>query len=252
MAIDKSWLTSSRNSPEYEQGLNSFIEKYRNQKNKAKNLFIGLGGKENADEIKENPPIDMIAENWRKAVDYFMTEEHEKRSAANKAVRQKQKYVNRGGTSSYSSACYKKNKSRLDQFHDAHTDKDGKFDSELAESQYEDLKKEYECQNEALGEEGSFSQLHPRDVSIFEKVMGPRRGHIKGIGPKPSSTSPSVVTREDEQVTPPSLTQAQVESLFQNPFFRDQFTQFMTSYKAPNEGDEDDTNEWDENDDLMN
>ncbi|KAK1422943.1 hypothetical protein QVD17_18233 [Tagetes erecta] len=116
----------------------------------------------------------------------------------------------------------------------------------------EDLKKEYECQNEALGEEGSFSQLHPRDVSIFEKVMGPRRGHIKGIGPKPSSTSPSVVTREDEQVTPPSLTQAQVESLFQNPFFRDQFTQFMTSYKAPNEGDEDDTNEWDENDDLIN
>ncbi|KAK1424867.1 hypothetical protein QVD17_20207 [Tagetes erecta] len=149
----------------------------------------------------------MIAENWWKAVDYFMTEEHEKRSAANKAVRQKQKYINLGGTSSYSSACYKKNKSRLDQFHDAHTDKDGKFDSELAESQY----KEYECQNEALGEEGSFSQLHPRDVSIFEKVMGPRRGHIKGIGPKPSSTSPSVVTREDEQVTPPSLTQAQVE-----------------------------------------
>ncbi|KAK1419874.1 hypothetical protein QVD17_29291 [Tagetes erecta] len=142
-----------------------FMKKYRTRKNEAKQRFTQLGGKEKADEVKENPPV-------------------------------------------------------------------------------EDLKKEYECQNEALGEEGSSSQLHPRDVQIFEKVMGSRRGHVRGIGPKPSSASPSAFTREKEQETPPALTQAQVESLFQNQFFRDQFTQFLASYKAPNDGDEDDTNHY--------
>ena len=29
----------------------------------------------------------------------------------------------------------------------------------------------------------------PNEVEIFEKVLGPRRGHIKGIGPKPSQVS---------------------------------------------------------------
>ncbi|KAK1431764.1 hypothetical protein QVD17_08390 [Tagetes erecta] len=208
-----------------------FMKKYRTRKNEAKQRFTKLGGKEKAYEAKENPPVGMNAENWRKAVDFFMTEEHEKCSTAKKAVRKKQKYVNRGGTSSYSSTCYKKVIS-LDQFHDAHTDKDGKFDSELAESLYKDLKKEYECQNEALGEEGSSSQLHPRDVQIFEKVMGSRRGHVRGIGPKPSSASPSAFTREKEQESPPAL------------------TQFLASYKAPHGDDEDDTNELGGNDDL--
>ncbi|KAD4385608.1 hypothetical protein E3N88_25777 [Mikania micrantha] len=82
-----------------------------------------------------------------------------------------------------------KNKSRLEAFHNAHTGKDGTFDSEVAERHYNDLKAEFQNQigpnsDGEFDEESSAS--HPNEVAVFEKVMGVRRGHTRGIGRKPS------------------------------------------------------------------
>ncbi|KAI3805415.1 hypothetical protein L1987_27777 [Smallanthus sonchifolius] len=116
----------------------------------------------------------------------------------------------------------RKNKPRLEAFHDAHTLKDGTFDNELAEQQY---------------------------------VLGGRPGHTRGIGRKPpSSASPSFFD-EEGQTNPSSLTQAQIASLFQEPNFRAELLKFIASNKAPNMaqdgGDEDDMDEGDGNDDTQ-
>ncbi|KAI3754617.1 hypothetical protein L1987_54404 [Smallanthus sonchifolius] len=118
-------------------GLDAVIQKrYKDRKNDAKEWFLKVGGYDDLERAKANPPKNMKAENWKKSIDFFLSDAHIKRSAVNKTVRQKQKYTNRGGTSTYSSACYKQNKTRLEAFHDAHTLKDGTFDNELAEQQY--------------------------------------------------------------------------------------------------------------------
>ena len=52
-------------------------------------------------------PAAMSEENWNKAVDFYTTEKHKKRSDQNKVNKAKQVITNRGGTSSYSSSCHK-------------------------------------------------------------------------------------------------------------------------------------------------
>ncbi|KAJ0792388.1 hypothetical protein HanOQP8_Chr01g0017501 [Helianthus annuus] len=49
----------------------------------------------------------MTRENWHKAIRHFLTPEHIKRSLANAACRGKQRYANRGGSSSYASTSFK-------------------------------------------------------------------------------------------------------------------------------------------------
>ncbi|KAI3817395.1 hypothetical protein L1987_11185 [Smallanthus sonchifolius] len=145
------------------------------------------------------------------------------------------------------------NKTRLEAFHDAHTLKDGTFDNELAEQQYHELAREFELQTQRSNEEGSSSQTD--DVAIFEKVLGARLGHTRGIGRKPPSSASSSFFDEEGQTNPSSLTQAQIAALFQEPNFRDELLKFMASNKAPNiaqdDGDEDDMDEGDGNDDMQ-
>ncbi|MFS7963198.1 hypothetical protein Hanom_Chr08g00735261 [Helianthus anomalus] len=49
----------------------------------------------------------MTKENWHKAIRHFLMPEHIKRSLANAACRGKQRYANRGGSSSYASTSFK-------------------------------------------------------------------------------------------------------------------------------------------------
>ena len=49
----------------------------------------------------------MSRENWAQAVEHFQTPEFLKHSASNKGVRAQQQVVNRGGSCSYSNACFK-------------------------------------------------------------------------------------------------------------------------------------------------
>ncbi|KAD4585650.1 hypothetical protein E3N88_23251 [Mikania micrantha] len=167
----------------------ALLKRYRDRKAMAKQHFIKNGGYDDEERVRANPPEGMYAENWKKAVDFFLSDTHKKRSSSNAEVRQKQLYTNRGGTSAYSSYCYKNNKSRLEAFHNAHTGKDETFDSEVAERHYNDLKEEFQNQigpnsDGEFDEESSAS--HPNEVAVFEKVIGVRRRHTRGIGRKPS------------------------------------------------------------------
>ena len=50
----------------------------------------------------------MDNDDGKKEVEYFQTDEHKIASERNKKIHEKQTIVNRGGSSSYSSTCYKK------------------------------------------------------------------------------------------------------------------------------------------------
>ncbi|KAJ0570995.1 putative transposase, Ptta/En/Spm, plant [Helianthus annuus] len=78
----------------------------------------------------------MAKENWHKAIRCFLTPEHIKRSLANAACRGKQRYANRGGSSSHASTSFKESLQRLEVFYKTHTDKDGNFSSSVAEEDY--------------------------------------------------------------------------------------------------------------------
>ncbi len=57
---------------------------------------------------------------------------------------------------------------------------------------------ELNTQRQQLDEEGGSSQ--PQNVvGVFEKVLGSRRGHIRGIGHKPPSITPSTYFGSSQQ-----------------------------------------------------
>jgi len=80
---------------------------YRDRKADTKAIFEEEGGYGNVERALLRVPEGMPAKNWHKAVEYFHTPEHRSRAEANKINRQKQRYANRGGMSSYSSSCFK-------------------------------------------------------------------------------------------------------------------------------------------------
>ncbi|KAK1433130.1 hypothetical protein QVD17_10036 [Tagetes erecta] len=216
-----------------------FLKSFSRHKSTLKQHFLKVGGYENMEQSRTKKPFGMSDENWNKTVDHFSTDEHRKQSAANKANRQKQKYTNHGGTSSYSSFCYKKKKNRLEAFHHANTDENGNFYSELAKQQHDNLKERFEVLSQTQTEESTTS----KDVEVFESVLGRRRGHYRGIGPRPSTSTAasSNIAHEHEQgPISPALTQAQIDTLFQDPIFMARLSQFMDSKKASAHGDEDD------------
>ncbi|CAH1452783.1 unnamed protein product [Lactuca virosa] len=118
---------------------------------------------------------------WNVAIDCFLTEKHQKRSAGNKECRKKQVVKNRGGTCSYGSACFKKT------HHIADSDPDT-IDW----------------------------------IIIFEKMLGTQRGHVRGIGPKPSSAAgTSVPSQWQSQSQAPQPTQTELGALFEEPLAKD-------------------------------
>ncbi|KAL7606834.1 hypothetical protein Lser_V15G19184 [Lactuca serriola] len=150
----------------------------------------------------------MSRENWAQAVEHFQTPEFLKRSASNKGVRAQQQVVNRGGSCSYSNACFKEDIARIEAFRKANTDRQGVFSSPAVEQQYNALLFEISQQTQASSEA---SGLTPKDTqNCFEKILGVRRGHIRGIGRKPS-TVVSMSDQEQPLTQPPP--QSQLEML---------------------------------------
>ncbi|KAJ0580870.1 hypothetical protein HanHA300_Chr04g0134291 [Helianthus annuus] len=118
-------------------GLNAvYMKRYRSRKAKAKEEFLANGGETDVARARANIPVGMSEENWNKTVGYFLMKEHKDRSCANKSNHQKQLYTNRGGSSTYSRFCFKKDKTRLEAFKNGHTLKDGRFATELEEQKY--------------------------------------------------------------------------------------------------------------------
>ena len=85
---------------------NRICARYRGRKNIAKNRFDDFAG--NVEAARAQAPRGMDQQRWNAAIDHFLTEKHKKRSTGNKECRKKQVVKNRGGTCSYSSACFKK------------------------------------------------------------------------------------------------------------------------------------------------
>ncbi|KAI3763957.1 hypothetical protein L2E82_13955 [Cichorium intybus] len=239
-------------------GIDSVLMKrYRDRKSDAKVEFDDAGGYKDIDRARTHPPEGMTLQNWNKAIDFFCTPEYRRRSDANKGTRQKQQYTNRGGTSTYSSACYKTGRKRIEQFKKAHTRKDGTWDSDVAYQQYLELEREFHLLNDPSPEPS-------KEVAVFEKVLGSRRGHYKGIGRKPPVTAtipPHFDVGQSSQEAPTKDTLAQ---MLEDPRHRDALAEFLRTYTPGHGGgtskgvedtqgdggDQDDQNVQDDDDDL--
>ncbi|CAI9264071.1 unnamed protein product [Lactuca saligna] len=117
-------------------------------------------------------------------IDHFLTKKHQKRSAENKKCRKKQVVHNRGGTYSYGSACFK----NISYNNVYLVNKKREFVDPLVEDQYNALVVEVALQTHHIADSGGDAH-YINWIVIFEKVLGARRGHVRGIRPKPPSTA---------------------------------------------------------------
>ncbi|KAI3517063.1 hypothetical protein L1887_16270 [Cichorium endivia] len=109
-------------------------------------------------------------------------------------------------------------KTRVEAFRDGHTDKEGKFDSPVTEQQHRDLQRAYE----------ECTQTPPDHIGIFEKVLGARRGHVKGVGRKPSLKGSTCFEEgQSSQTQTQSKEKNKFEKLLENPAFRARLVKMM-------------------------
>ncbi|CAI9275692.1 unnamed protein product [Lactuca saligna] len=179
----------------------------------------GDGGDEPPHPFGGDFGVHQIDARWSATIDHFLTDTHCKRSSVNKECRKKQVVKNRGGTCSYGSASFKNNLNKLEVFHRAHVNKQGEFVDPLVEEQYNALVAEVALQTQHIADSGG----DPNSIdwiALFEKVLGARRGHVRGIGPKPSVVGTSAPTQWQSQSQTPQPTQdVDVNAFLQNPVF---------------------------------
>ncbi|CAI9281412.1 unnamed protein product [Lactuca saligna] len=140
---------------------------YRGRKNVEKTRLTGFEG--DVEAARAQTPADMDLHHWNVVIDHFLTEKHKKRSAGNKECRKKQ----------YNIFCnVKHNLNRLEAFHHGYVNKKGEFVDHLVEDQYT---------HQIADSSGDPDTIDW--IAIFEKVLGTRRVHMRGLRPKPSSTA---------------------------------------------------------------
>ncbi|KAI3778420.1 hypothetical protein L2E82_07700 [Cichorium intybus] len=112
---------------------------------------------------------------------------------------------------------------KIEQFKKAHTRKDGTWDSDLAYQQYIELEREFELLNDPSPEPA-------KEVGVFEKVLGSRRGHYKGIGRKPPVT-PTIPPHFDVgQPSQEAPTKDALAQMLEDPRHRDALAEFLRTY----------------------
>ncbi|KAJ9559778.1 hypothetical protein OSB04_004938 [Centaurea solstitialis] len=214
----------------FREGVEFVISRlYRNRKNDFKEVFLENGGYDDLETARANPPDEMSEENWNKVIDFFCTDKHKRRSDQNKVNKAKQVVPNRGGTSSYSNACHKFNKSKIQNYGDVHRLKDGTFDNPRSEEQYNALLHELNLETQNCSSSNNSTSVD--EASMFERVLGARRGHIKGVGYKPSQTTSSAQSRVSRPTQPSKL-----DRLLSNPRFKEAMAALVDSFS--NEDDE--------------
>ncbi|CAI9300840.1 unnamed protein product [Lactuca saligna] len=115
----------------------------------------------------------MDQQRWNAAIDHFLTEKHQKRSAGNKECRKKQ------------------NLNRLEVFHRAYVNKIGEFVDPLVEEQYNALVAEVSLQTHHIADSGGDPDTIDW-ITIFEKVLRTRWGHDVDVNAFPQN--PTFVT----------------------------------------------------------
>ncbi|XP_076949789.1 uncharacterized protein LOC143622567 [Bidens hawaiensis] len=121
----------------------------------------------------------------------------------------------------------------LQVFKKAHCRPDGTFDSAVAEQQYVCIWREIQALTEP-NREGKYEESNEpisNVAGIFEKVLGPRRGCTRGIGPKPSTTASlsDADQCEQEQTQQPFFTPAQLDRIFSDPKYLARISQHNAS-----------------------
>ncbi|CAH1435555.1 unnamed protein product [Lactuca virosa] len=141
----------------------ALLKGYRERKADAKEYFMRVGGYQDIPRAIANPPDAIDVDNWKKTIEYVQMDEHKIASARNK-----------------------KKLKRVETFRKAHTDRDGLFVTVEAEQQYV----MEELLEQTQGPEGERELTPAQERAAFEKVLGERHGHIRGIGRKPSAILP--------------------------------------------------------------
>ncbi|CAH1427520.1 unnamed protein product [Lactuca virosa] len=102
----------------------------------------------------------------------------DKRSASNKGVRAQQVVVNRGGSCSYSNACFKEDITRIEAFRKANTDRQGVFSSPAVEQQYNALLLEISQQTQASSQANGTTT----DTATATITVGNASNNVKRSG----------------------------------------------------------------------
>ena len=84
------------------QGINAYIAKvYSDNKGTLKRTYFTLpGGAPEVDDIRRNPPPNVEPSVWEEYIKFWMSEDHQRRAAANKENRKKNKVYSRHGSKS--------------------------------------------------------------------------------------------------------------------------------------------------------
>ncbi|KAL4562350.1 hypothetical protein LXL04_034552 [Taraxacum kok-saghyz] len=186
------------------------------------------------------PPLSNITpENWRKAVDFFTGESHmtiSQRNKNNRALQKKPRIVE---------GLPLIKKDRVGIYFDAHTNKKGEFEDPADEERYigNELCREIKEETQAVASSSS-SQTRVNEAAVFEKVLGPRRGRIRGIEIKHSTMPTSSQYDEGHPRTSQQTHPNTVDAIISDPRLRETVSTIVqslsTQHPMNDEGDDED------------
>ncbi|KAK1416898.1 hypothetical protein QVD17_26017 [Tagetes erecta] len=175
-------LDSWKDKPEWidiARGINAECQaKYSGRKSELKCHFDDVGGYDDVETALQCPPDGMDPAAWAELLHrLFLTEDFRKRSEANKKNRAKQRYPSRHGSKAY--ACSRRE--GMDDFQifkKMHTYDNGDWINAAAEEDYGKLEDEVVQMTNESAEDANVID----NVELFKRALGPRRGHVRGMG----------------------------------------------------------------------
>ncbi|XP_062107360.1 uncharacterized protein LOC133818483 [Humulus lupulus] len=164
-------------------------DRYRNKKTLRHEHFEKhYNGPEDWDKVLNNPTNDVNKEKWKQICQLFTSPQFIARSIKNKENRKKQKYSTMQGTKSLAAIRFEKtNPDLIESWKDYHWKKaTNDFVNDDARQDYEKLKADFELQTQQTSTDASNndSPSSVDQVEVLQKVLGQRRGHVRGVGRK--------------------------------------------------------------------
>ncbi|KAD3336626.1 hypothetical protein R6Q59_028268 [Mikania micrantha] len=170
------------------------VNRYKDRKTKLKKHFDKVGGYDNTERAKQNPPKGMGPEEWVQLIDgLFTTSTYKNRSMKNTANRSKQLYGSYHGTQSYAQRRYDEVKEggtpqHVEGWRDMHYKGSSGWYNQLAEQHWGNINEEL---NKAKSTSGG-DDTPVDEVEVLQRSLGERRGHVRGVGRKVKSITPDL------------------------------------------------------------
>ncbi|KAF4376596.1 hypothetical protein F8388_025467 [Cannabis sativa] len=212
--LDRSW-------PYWHEVLSSIDNecktRYKDRKSRHKQHFKDVGGYDDVEKAKKNPPEGLDAATWDKLISHFLDPKHIERSKKNAANRAKHLYPSLQGSSSYASHRYKRMNqetkelpSIIDTWHDMHHRTNGGWVNDTARAHYEKL-----CEERTTQTQNTLPGDAPIDeIKIVTKVLGKRRDCIKGVGRKLKGTPAIFASSSQSPLTHATTSRPQMPQEF--------------------------------------